>query len=153
MQNFSPRSTNRVFVATTLLLSFPYVVEIHSSTISTVFIITWQLIGCKMGVFSTLFHNRYLWPSLGILWLLDIGKRCGVVQGLPASPALYGRNVHSVLFCPQRIFWGHSAHFVRYRAISASSTFRYSFSAHSCSGVERFQRVLALGRVVIEDAT
>lgn len=39
MQNFSPRSTNRVFVGVILLLSYYYAVEILSSTISTVFII------------------------------------------------------------------------------------------------------------------
>lgn len=166
MQNFSPQSTNRVFVAVTLLLSFFYAVEIFFSTISTLFIITWQLIGCKMGVFSTLFHTSSHSPFMAFSWhFVAFGyrqalRRCSEPSGFP--PARSVRNVHSVLFCPQRtqrVLCLSSTlqsiipamHFIHYSSFYPFRTLRYSFLAHSCSGVERFQRVLASGRVIIAD--
>lgn len=104
MQNFSPQSTNRVFVAVTLLLSFPYVVEIHSSTISTIFVITWQLIDCKMGVFSTLFHTSPHSPFMAFSWhFVAFGyrqalRRCSGPSGFPLPVA----GVASVAFCSAR---------------------------------------------------
>lgn len=123
MQNFSPQSTNRVFVAVTLLLSFPYVVEIHSSTISTIFVITWQLIDCKMGVFSTLFHTSPHSPFMAFSWhFVAFGyrqalRRCSGPSGFPC-PQRAQRAQRSVL--PVAYIAGimpikyASVHFIRY---------------------------------------